>query len=270
MSFFFLIYLILWLLVVPHLNRFLKLGTIPLAVLLALILALFFILTLLNNLTHVYSPPINLSKLSAILLVYLLISIGTYFAAKSITEAASYRTSAVAFGFALPFVLAEIMLVMWLYAYRIDLFPSNSSFFAFTGCFLIVLLTILLFYGIVRRVSISRLFTFFTVLVVLIPFMALAVIKGPKVLSEVFKGGDHRIRHVVLLTVDTLRADVLSCYGNERSASTPNIDRLAQDSVLFTKRNFSRPVDTAILFLDYDRAFSDGSYDNKTLIQASG
>jgi arylsulfatase A-like enzyme len=38
---------------------------------------------------------------------------------------------------------------------------------------------------------------------------------------------------VILLTVDTLRADVLSCYGSEE-VSTPNIDQLAKDGVLFT------------------------------------
>ena len=37
---------------------------------------------------------------------------------------------------------------------------------------------------------------------------------------------------VVLVLVDTLRADVLSCYGG-RSGLTPTIDRLARDGVLF-------------------------------------
>ncbi len=40
------------------------------------------------------------------------------------------------------------------------------------------------------------------------------------------------IRKVLLLTVDTLRADALSCYS-ENGVSTPNLDHLATDSVLF-------------------------------------
>jgi arylsulfatase A-like enzyme len=43
-------------------------------------------------------------------------------------------------------------------------------------------------------------------------------------------GGD--VRRVILLTVDTLRRDAISCYGSTTIA-TPNIDRLAADGVLF-------------------------------------
>lgn len=40
------------------------------------------------------------------------------------------------------------------------------------------------------------------------------------------------VRHVILISVDTLRADHLSCYGYRR-LETPHIDRLARDGVLF-------------------------------------
>lgn len=40
-------------------------------------------------------------------------------------------------------------------------------------------------------------------------------------------------KHVFLITVDCLRADALSCIAEGRL--TPNIDRLAEDSVLFTR-----------------------------------
>lgn len=39
-------------------------------------------------------------------------------------------------------------------------------------------------------------------------------------------------RNVVMIIIDTLRADRLGCYGNERGL-TPNIDRLASESFLF-------------------------------------
>lgn len=41
----------------------------------------------------------------------------------------------------------------------------------------------------------------------------------------------HAIRRVVLITIDTLRRDALSCYGGE--TETPNLDRLAADGVVF-------------------------------------
>jgi arylsulfatase A-like enzyme len=40
--------------------------------------------------------------------------------------------------------------------------------------------------------------------------------------------------NVVLLTIDTLRADTLSCYGYP-IATTPNLDRLAEESIRFTQ-----------------------------------
>jgi len=47
------------------------------------------------------------------------------------------------------------------------------------------------------------------------------------------------IPHIILLTVDTLRADALSCYGG--TTPTPNIDGLVADSVLFTNAYSSAP-----------------------------
>ena len=44
--------------------------------------------------------------------------------------------------------------------------------------------------------------------------------------------GQHTIRHVVLISIDTCRADYLSCYGDDRQ-TTPNIDAVAGEGVLF-------------------------------------
>src|SRR5262249_19724390 len=40
--------------------------------------------------------------------------------------------------------------------------------------------------------------------------------------------------NVILISIDTLRADHLSCYGYGRP-TTPNIDRLAREGTLFTR-----------------------------------
>ncbi len=44
--------------------------------------------------------------------------------------------------------------------------------------------------------------------------------------------GARRIKHIVLISMDTTRADALSCYGNKHK-TTPNIDALAAEGVLF-------------------------------------
>jgi arylsulfatase A-like enzyme len=46
--------------------------------------------------------------------------------------------------------------------------------------------------------------------------------------------------NVILISIDTLRADHLSCYGYSRE-TTPNIDRLAEDGTIFLK-NYSTGV----------------------------
>ena len=47
-------------------------------------------------------------------------------------------------------------------------------------------------------------------------------------------GAEKKNLNVLLITIDTLRADRLSCYGSEHLI-TPNIDKLAEKGVLFSK-----------------------------------
>ena len=50
-----------------------------------------------------------------------------------------------------------------------------------------------------------------------------------------------RPRHVVMISIDTLRADHLGCYGNE-VVRTPHMDHLADDGVLFENHMSSCPT----------------------------
>lgn len=47
-------------------------------------------------------------------------------------------------------------------------------------------------------------------------------------------------KHLVLIVVDTLRADALGCYGGD--AETPNIDRLAAEGVRFEQARSHVPI----------------------------
>ena len=51
--------------------------------------------------------------------------------------------------------------------------------------------------------------------------------------------GGHRVPRVILIVVDTLRADALSCYGS--AIPTPRIDALASDSVVFDQARAPAP-----------------------------
>ncbi|UCB45517.1 MAG: sulfatase [Spirochaetota bacterium] len=49
--------------------------------------------------------------------------------------------------------------------------------------------------------------------------------------------------NILLITIDTIRSDHLSCYGYERE-TTPNIDRFAEESLLFTNAVSVIPLTT--------------------------
>ena len=55
---------------------------------------------------------------------------------------------------------------------------------------------------------------------------------------------DEAIEQVVLISVDTLRADYLGCYGNN-IVQTPNIDRLAEEGVLWENHFVTAPTTLA-------------------------
>jgi arylsulfatase A-like enzyme/Flp pilus assembly protein TadD len=64
----------------------------------------------------------------------------------------------------------------------------------------------------------------------------------------------HGVRNVVLISIDTCRADHLSCYGYKRR-TTPHIDAVARDGVLFREAlspvPFTRPAHSSMLTGNY-------------------
>ena len=46
--------------------------------------------------------------------------------------------------------------------------------------------------------------------------------------------GKKRFKNIILITIDSLRADHLGCYGYDRD-TTPYIDNLAKEGIVFTK-----------------------------------
>jgi arylsulfatase A-like enzyme/Flp pilus assembly protein TadD len=83
-------------------------------------------------------------------------------------------------------------------------------------------------------------------LAVVVFLFVLAVLAGVAVRSTRLvrwdaAGGRTGRYNVLLVTVDTLRADHLGCYGDSR-ASTPSVDRLAADGVLFERAETAAPI----------------------------
>jgi len=72
----------------------------------------------------------------------------------------------------------------------------------------------------------------------------------PPIATEVVVGASRSDLNVVLITIDTLRSDRLSCYGSQR-VETPVMDAFAREGVLFANAAstvpFTLPAHTSIL-----------------------
>ena len=131
----------------------------------------------------------------------------------------------------LPFLLAEFCcFIIGLYYWEIPLF-SAISFFAFILLLVVAFLTFQLFI----RINPSRRswasFVFF-ILLILSPFYTSLFSSRPATFDINLENVEHPIQKVILISIDTLRADALSCYDSN-GVATPHIDQLAEDSILF-------------------------------------
>ena len=70
--------------------------------------------------------------------------------------------------------------------------------------------------------------------------LALGTRLVPQLPANTDSASSHPVKHVILITIDTLRRDALGCY-NANTANTPHIDQFARDSVLFTNAFSSAP-----------------------------
>jgi arylsulfatase A-like enzyme len=132
-----------------------------------------------------------------------------------------------------PCILATVCGLLWWHSYRTAA-PS-----VWVWCALVVGVSVctVITWVLARRLPrlrVERLVAPFIAVVVLGPLGRLAVPPDVQAGSAAGAADAHAIRHVVLLTVDSLRADVLSCYGSGR-VQTPNIDRLARDGTRFRR-----------------------------------
>jgi hypothetical protein len=67
------------------------------------------------------------------------------------------------------------------------------------------------------------------------------VAAGGATLGSLGRGISRSCLYVVLITLDTLRADHLGAYGNTE-VRTPNLDQLARDGVVFEQAMTSAPL----------------------------
>lgn len=143
------------------------------------------------------------------------------------------RRSPVLAMLALPYLGILALALVWVSRFRLE------STFSKEGLPSIALVAILAFtatafYYLAGHLRAARIAAFFPLLAILIaPMIAALISPPPSGVVAPREGSGDAAKAVFLITIDTLRADVLSCYGSDR-VDTKNLDGLAQDSVLFT------------------------------------
>ena len=236
-GFFFVVFLALWFLAFSHLAKLLKLEPIPSAIALGMLLATLIFLVSINytgfNQTQSI-PPGTLLTFIAIALIAMIVS---YYTSKKIGSTKLGAQIGSTLSLLLPLILIEAVLVIWL--------SKNSKITGYNlsiGFFLVVLLTI----GAFTAVFKSKADTFIPlsilalILLIVPPLGFVLTEKNYEPSTNNFTESSHEIKHVILITIDTLRTDVLSSYGSEE-IETPNIDKLSSDGTRFVNAYSSAP-----------------------------
>lgn len=225
-------YSVCWLLVTLPLQRLFKLEALPSAVVLGVFLTTLLMLAALKQ-------PISYSRSFGCVLKMLValflcgcMSVGAYFTMRALAAKPRAKRVLETLLLAMPFLLAEGVAFVWLRTTYLDSAAPIKSILLCIACALAVVLTIYLF---ARTSSTRPAVTAIVVLLILIvasPGLASLVPLKDVAAFLPDKGGARLPKHVILITVDTLRADALSCY-NPQALSTPHFDELAGDAVLF-------------------------------------
>jgi arylsulfatase A-like enzyme len=152
---------------------------------------------------------------------------------------------------AAPVVILETLGAAWLNKQlgTIDLLNIKSSFVGmFSGWALLINIAYLFVIGATSLVFVCtdtqrKLWRFVVFLGLLLVTVGVVVPIAHTVMVVVERSRSpeqHSIGKVILIVIDALRTDVISCYGS-KSVSTPNIDSLGTDGVLFERAYSSAP-----------------------------
>jgi len=236
----FLAYTLLWFLLVGPAGRRLELEALPLATALAVWMGLSFALGLVGELLHFTLSTADLFKLVIVLGSSLLTAAVVYlggWAANFKWERGGLLATLSLVG---PLVLAETLVLLWLQAYVTGSFTSASSLLAVVVYLLVVVLSVANLFLLRGKIRAGQALAgaLAVLLLALVVSAGLGWTKAPAAVA----GGRQQspaLKHVILITVDTLRADALSLYSSQ-GADTPHIDALGGDAVVF--RNASVPA----------------------------
>jgi len=147
------------------------------------------------------------------------------------SRAASYPVSR-GVGRAAPLVLPPALVVAWIGLVGLGDVTSARFYLLFAALLIVAALFVHVAMSLSQRRWQAAVCAIFGAYLAAGAVGALMVAGGPQLSAPRAQTAPHKVRRVILLTVDTLRRDAVSAFGST-TVNTPGIDRLAGDGVVF-------------------------------------
>lgn len=239
--FFLALYLLAILFIYSVFERFFPLDAAALSMSLSFFLALIFILpslaqtnnkiiTYIINISRLFSRLLN--EISAIIGFAIITAIVIYIIVKLTAFRTGLKERIASSSLSIPFIFLESLLFIWICAEFIDSYWSLKFIYIIIVFLLLSFSTAIIFRHPQKSSSSVKLLLALSLIFALGIILTIMTNNNSKDSSNEFAPSDHKIRHVILLSVDTLRKDMLSCYGGS-SFRTEHIDKLADDGIMF-------------------------------------
>lgn len=228
---FLMVFAVLWLAAGKPVSRHFKLRTVPSAVSLGVFIGITMLLVSLNyGIFNSWGRSYTV-ELAAFLFVSAAVAVLTYFTAVKIEKLPHGAAIGAFLSVFLPVLSIEIMLVVWLAKFgRYSGYELSLGFFV--GLFVTLAVSLRFLKTRINPAFPLVMLTVCALLVSPVTFLLTRESSYEADAPQAEETTDHDVSHVILITIDTLRKDVLSAYGSER-VKTPTIDGVASDGVLF-------------------------------------
>ncbi len=233
-AFFFIVYMGAWYVVFAPLNRMIRFDGAKAQIALAAFLLICY--TLAQSFNTIRFSTIQLKHIiifCIILIFTIIVSLVLYFKSKALRSLSCRPPLLRTAGLGMIFILFELLILTWLQKFHLNSLSLFLRVVISLCFFLVVFATAKLFKRLSDKMQAAKyIYGWVIVLLLLNPLLFALDYKDRDQVAPYFTKTHHKVKNVLLLTVDTLRPDHLSCY-NPATAKTPNIDRLASSGILF-------------------------------------
>lgn len=235
-----LLYITLGSILVFFFERFYEIKPIPLFISLAVYLGMFIRICSINCWLSFHLSTTSLFKLFLCFLISSASTIYVYSRTKKIIYIPHNKNYAVYLILIAIFVHAELFTYVWLHIFKLsNLVPLPWLVILILYAF-VAMITFRLLSHSNMKFKESRIFA----VIIFLSIMGHIFVAVGKVgfggSNNTIVLGDHQIKRVIFISVDSLRADALSCYS-EKGVHTPHINQLAQEAIIFRQAISSAP-----------------------------